>query len=52
MVDWASLRMRSSMHDDANHTYGGMFSLFVVLQFGAFYICLVGEKNVRKMERF
>ena len=51
MVDWASLQMRLSMHDDANHTYGVCFPFFVVLQFGAFYICLVGEKNVRKMER-
>ena len=43
--------MRSSMHDDANHTSGVCFLFFVVLQFGAFFICLVGEKNVRNMER-
>ena len=50
-VDWASLRMRSSMHDDANHTSGVCFPFFAVLQFGAFFICLVGEKNAREMER-
>ena len=38
------------MHDDADHTSGVCFPFFVVLQFGAFYICLVGEKNVRRNE--
>ena len=31
--------------------FWGMFSFFAVLQFGAFFICLVGEKNVRNMKR-
>ena len=50
-VDWASLRMRSSMHDNANHTSGVCFPVFAVLQFGAFFICLIDGKNVRNMER-
>ena len=33
--------------------FWGMFSFFfAILQFGAFFICLVGEKNVRNMERY
>lgn len=65
-VDWASLRMRSSMHDDANHTSGVCFPFFISVLFcfvffpyvllpslGFFYFFYLFGclENVRKMER-
>ena len=41
--------MRSSMHDDANHTSRVCFPFFCCFTVWGFFICLVGEKNVRNM---